>query len=216
MERDAELKTIDKIRKLAPLENKEVLEVGCGDGWFTGRLFQDASTYTAVDPDVDAIEQAQINNPGARFMLGSGEKLPFEDDSFDTVLFTLSLHHQNPALALTESRRVCRPGGTVLVVEPAAHGEAQRVFNLFDDESEVLSKTVDSVKASALKLEKEEVLVSHWTFEGIDEMIEYDFGWKSKMSEDEARRKLTDLLGEKAAQSPIVLEDPLIYYLLSN
>ena len=216
MERDSEFKTVEKIRELITLKDKDVLEAGCGDGWFTGLLYRDTATYTAIDPDVDALEQAQINNPGARFMLGSGEDLPFESGSFDVVLFTLSLHHQNAGLALTEAARVLRNGGKALVVEPAANGEAQKVFNLFNDESEALAKAADSAKASVLKLEKEEVLSSKWKFEDLDEMIEFDFGWKGGTSEEDAERKIRSLLGVKADKKPIILDDKLIYFLLAK
>ncbi len=204
------------IKELVSLNDRDVLETGCGDGWFTGLLNQDAATYTAIDPDVVALEQARNNNPGVRFMLGSGEKLPFGDGTFDVVLFTLSLHHQNAALALTEARRVLRNGGKVLVVEPVAGGEAQEIFNLFNNESEAILKAIDSVKASGMKLEKQKVVSSTWTFEDFDKLIDFDFGWKSALPKEEAERRVRTLLGSKADNKPVVIDDKLVYYLLSK
>lgn len=216
MQRDYEMVTIDKITELVDLKDKDVLEVGCGSGWFTGLLAGEAGKYNAIDPDVDALEQAQKNNPVADFMLGSGENLPFDDESFDVVLFTLSLHHQNAGIALTEAERVLRKSGKVLVMEPAHDGQTQRIFNLFNDETEALIKAVDSVKASGLKLKHKEVLVTLWNFEDFEEMIEFDFGWKGRIPEEVAERKMRSELGEKAARQPIVIEDKLQYFVLEK
>jgi ubiquinone/menaquinone biosynthesis C-methylase UbiE len=53
---------------------------------------------------------------------GSGEKLPFDDQSFDTVVMTFTLCSvPDVALAVREIRRVLRPEGEPRFVE---HGQA--------------------------------------------------------------------------------------------
>ena len=52
------------------------------------------------------------------------EHLAFKDGSFDTVVSTLgTCTFPDPVEALREMRRVCRPGGTVLLLE---HGRSNR------------------------------------------------------------------------------------------
>ena len=62
--------------------------------------------------------------PTERVELVQGDfaQLPFDDASFDTVLFHQVLHFaQDPALAIAEAARVLRPGGRVAIVDFAAH-----------------------------------------------------------------------------------------------
>jgi SAM-dependent methyltransferase len=53
---------------------------------------------------------------------GRAGELPFNDGSFDVVLYRLVLHHiafQGPlAPSFEEARRLLRPGGALVVVEP--------------------------------------------------------------------------------------------------
>jgi SAM-dependent methyltransferase len=68
--------------------------------------------------------QTQLTALGrsANFVAGVAEDLPFTSGSFDTVVTTFTLCSvQDPAAALSEAKRVLRPGGTLLFVE---HGLA--------------------------------------------------------------------------------------------
>jgi len=54
----------------------------------------------------------------------SAERLPFADASFDTVVMTWTLCSiPNPFTALTEMRRVLKPGGNLAFVEHGASSE---------------------------------------------------------------------------------------------
>jgi SAM-dependent methyltransferase len=91
---------------LAPLipAGARLLDVGCGDGRLSQALAGARSDITLEGVDVKAREGAPI--PVRTF---DGVTLPYEDRSFDAVLFVDVLHHTtDPDALLREARRVTR------------------------------------------------------------------------------------------------------------
>src|SRR5512146_1787482 len=113
--------------KVVPQAEGRVLELGIGMG--LNLAFYDAarvSSVTGVDPspELRAIAQQAEHDPRIRVQVddGTAESLPFEDGSFDSVVCTFTLCSVcTPAAALSEARRVLKPGGSFLFCE---HGLA--------------------------------------------------------------------------------------------
>lgn len=101
-----------------------LLDVGCGPGGFTAVLAELSGNVTGLDVSEAWVESAQRTFrehalDGARAVLGTGERMPFEDASFDVVTLIDVLHHlDHPRAVLAEARRVLAPGGRLLVFEP--------------------------------------------------------------------------------------------------
>jgi demethylmenaquinone methyltransferase/2-methoxy-6-polyprenyl-1,4-benzoquinol methylase len=99
-----------------------VLDVGCGTGFATEGLLERVDEVHGLDQSVHQMERAfgKFGKRGrVRFCRGDAERLPFADDAFDVVWSSGSIEYwPNPVDALREFRRVCRPGGQVLVVGP--------------------------------------------------------------------------------------------------
>ena len=84
--------------------------------------------------------KAKVQVPGARFDIGTAEKLPYSDASFDMVVIVNTLHHVPiPAmeLALSEASRVLDARGFLVVVEPSANGSFFEALQLVEDETDV-------------------------------------------------------------------------------
>lgn len=98
---------------LAPLQAQQLLDIGCGEGYYTDALTRVASDVVGLDIAKPAIRLAAKRFPGVCWLVGSGALLPMADASVDLVcnLFT-QLH-------VAEMQRVLRPQGHVLVVTPA-------------------------------------------------------------------------------------------------
>lgn len=112
------------VAQVAADDPAAIAEVGCGTGAVTRRLAQALpdARITAVDVDPAILSRAARRNPGARitWKLASATALPLEDASFDAVVCSLVLHHLDPepkAAALSEARRVLRPGGRLHVAD---------------------------------------------------------------------------------------------------
>ncbi|MDP9170898.1 MAG: methyltransferase domain-containing protein, partial [Acidobacteriota bacterium] len=97
-----------------------VLDAGCGSGYGAAALAAMAPV-TAVDIAADAIRHARRHfaSPAIRFLQAACESLPFADGSFDLVTaFEVIEHLERWRELLTESSRVLKPGGVLLVSTP--------------------------------------------------------------------------------------------------
>jgi ubiquinone/menaquinone biosynthesis C-methylase UbiE len=98
-----------------------VLEIGAGTG-INLNLYRKASRVVALEPDPDMLTRAGRAARGAPVPVavveGDAMALPFHARSFDTVVSSLVLCSvPDPRRALTEARRVLRPGGTLRFYE---------------------------------------------------------------------------------------------------
>lgn len=87
-----------------------VLDVGCGPQTLPTYADVASCRFVGIDPLAGSHERA------FEFVQGLGEYLPFRSESFDQVLFATSLDHMLvPRRALSEARRLIRPGGSITV-----------------------------------------------------------------------------------------------------
>jgi SAM-dependent methyltransferase len=209
-------KIFEKIGKHATLKNKKVLEIGCGSGRISSLLAEECNALVAIDPDEKDIENARARIPGVDFRVGSGEKLDFPDSSFDLVIFTLSLHHQDSRKALKEAARVAKPGGRILVVEPVTEGETENVFAFLHDENRNTICAQDAIVNSGLPMVASETFTADWVFENEDDLYRSLFDYYEMPFDSGMARKISDFLGEKIKSNPIVLSDRMIIQALEN
>jgi len=81
-----------------------ILDVGCGDGQIGANLANSGRDLSVRG--IDVLIRPQVHIPVTQF---DGAKIPFEDGSFDVVMFVDVLHHTNdPSALLIEARRVTK------------------------------------------------------------------------------------------------------------
>ncbi|MFL7810398.1 MAG: class I SAM-dependent methyltransferase, partial [Anaerolineae bacterium] len=103
-----------------PLQ-QPVLDVGCGDGHFASVALAPQSGMLAagVDPDPRALGEAQQRGAYRVVAQALGDRLPFADAAFATVVSNTVLEHiplVEPVLG--EVSRVLRPGGRFIFCVP--------------------------------------------------------------------------------------------------
>ena len=108
----------------ANLSGKDVLDIGCGFGWFAvhalGSGAQSATGIEPVEADLSTA-RGQIHDERATFVAAGGESLPFDDWSFDTVVMWEVLEHvpkHTEPRVFAEVTRVLRPGGRFFLSTP--------------------------------------------------------------------------------------------------
>ncbi|MGQ3675167.1 class I SAM-dependent methyltransferase [Xanthobacter sp. TB0139] len=134
-----ETATMDVLQRwLGPLEGRQILDAGCGNGALAAALTKRGAHVTGIDPQAEAIATARARLPQSRFEQAGSEAVPFTDNSFDAVVLLNSFHHVPLDLmraALRECARVSR--GPVLIIEPLAEGPFFLCMQPVEDETDI-------------------------------------------------------------------------------
>jgi len=119
-------KLSDHLAKLLP-QNSQVLDVGCGDGSLARLILKKRPDLSIKGIDVLIRSQTQIHVSPF-----DGETFPFENASFDVVMFVDVLHHTgDPMVLLREAVRVSR--GFLVIKDHTADGLLARPTLRFMD-----------------------------------------------------------------------------------
>lgn len=127
-------------QSLLPLEGAHILELGCGKAEKTRAIAQNYRIASLTALEVDQVQHAknlELVLPNVSFHLGGAEAIPSPDNQFDIVLMFKSLHHVPLDLmdqALSQIRRVLKPGGLAYLCEPVYAGDFNDILRMFHDE----------------------------------------------------------------------------------
>lgn len=114
----------------------DVLEIGGGTGANLPFYGDNVRTLTLIEPEAPMARRLHRRladrppgtRPDTRLVQVPAERLPFDDESFDTVVSTLVLCTvDDQPQALRELRRVLRPGGRLLFIEHVRAEEGERL-----------------------------------------------------------------------------------------
>jgi ubiquinone/menaquinone biosynthesis C-methylase UbiE len=105
------------------IEKKKVLDLGCGNGWFSLQLSKKGAVVYGIDISIELLKIANkyilirnIDSP--RFFKMPAERLAFKDNVFDCIIGSAILHHTDIKNSIIEIKRTLRPGGRAIFVEP--------------------------------------------------------------------------------------------------
>ncbi len=116
----------------------KTLELACGNGTYSKILVKNAESLTATDFSDEMVAETKRrlkDFPSIKVEKANCFKLPYADNSFDTVFMANLLHIiGNPEKAIAETHRVLKPNGRILVIDFTAKGMK------FFDKIKMLSK----------------------------------------------------------------------------
>jgi SAM-dependent methyltransferase len=107
----------DVFRQAGVSAGTRLLDAGCGAGKAAMLAAGLGASVSGIDAAPLLLDIARERVPGGDFREGDLEDLPFADAGFDVVTgFNAFQFAGNPVRALSEARRVTRPGGIVAVM----------------------------------------------------------------------------------------------------
>jgi SAM-dependent methyltransferase len=182
-----------------PLRGGHVLSVGCG--WHPGRHLFPAPAFrmTGVELDPHVVEVLVESGELDEGVPGRAGELSFPNASFDVVLYRLVLHHiayQGPlAPSFQEARRLLRPGGALVAVEPGLWHPVGAGLALANRAGlgTVVHGTPDDIPLSP------RTLVAEARAAGLEpELHAVTFGWRRLPAPVQRAARRVDALGSRA------------------
>ena len=144
-----------------------VLELGAGTGLNLPHYSDNLEELVLTEPSPPMVgrleRRAKKAGTPSSVMVADAERLPFKDDSFDTVVSTLVLCTvDDPQQAIYEIARVLRPGGKLLFLEHVRSDSRRlarwqdrlhRPWHAFAAGCNANRPTVDMLRESSLRVE---------------------------------------------------------------
>jgi SAM-dependent methyltransferase len=113
--RSGQERRLQLIRRYVPLEGRRILDVGCGIGTYVRRFRNLSPEVYGLDVSAERLAEARLPN----LVAAEGEALPFEDGSFDVLVFNEVIEHvRDDRAAIRDALRVLKDGGHVVIYAP--------------------------------------------------------------------------------------------------
>ena len=138
------------------LDEKVVVDLGCGDGLYSHLLAKNGVKVIGIEAEKEGVEQSvkmceSQDYPGDRpqFMQGFAENIKLEDGCADLViLFDVIEHVVNPIRVLSEMGRILKKGGKMMVVTPMMRygSNSDPVYHNFEYSNVELQRQMNCVR----------------------------------------------------------------------
>ncbi len=106
------------VEAVDPRPGQLILDLAAGTGTSSEPFALAGAAVFPTDLSLGMLDVGKRRSPGLPFVAADALRLPYADASFDAVTISFGLRNvEDTATALTEMRRVTRPGGVLVVCE---------------------------------------------------------------------------------------------------
>ena len=113
--RSGQERRLELIRRYVPLEDKWILDVGCGIGTYVKRFRAFSPHVFGIDVSVKRLAESTMPN----LVAAAGEALPFRDQTFDVLVFNEVIEHvADDRQTIEDALRVLRAEGSIVIYAP--------------------------------------------------------------------------------------------------
>lgn len=199
-----------------------VLDVACGPGLLACAFARVAKHATGIDMTPAMLEQARKTQQeqdikNVSWQPGDVYSLPFPDTQFSIVSSRFVFHHlQDPLAALKEIKRVCKPGGKIVVADMAPLPKKAAALNAAErlrDPSHVRAIPLDELRALFEQAGLASPQVNNYRMEGeLEDLLSRSF--PNKGGGDRVRKIYADSIAENTLDLNTRLADGKIFYSL--
>lgn len=117
----------DRILSSLSGSSERLLDLGCGPGGLIPYLLSKSNKVIGLDSSTKMVEVARnefFGNPKVEILQAQLEQLPVDDNTADSVVASMVLHHvSHPPKVLEEINRVLKLGGTFCLVDLVKHSQ---------------------------------------------------------------------------------------------
>jgi 2-polyprenyl-3-methyl-5-hydroxy-6-metoxy-1,4-benzoquinol methylase len=115
--RSGQDRRLNQIRQYVALENRRILDIGCGLGMYVDKFRCFSNDVHGVDVDPEKVAEASEWLPNIE--VAPGEHLPYGDNEFDVILLNEVIEHvDDDRLTIREAYRCARRGGHIIIYAP--------------------------------------------------------------------------------------------------
>ncbi|UNP77658.1 class I SAM-dependent methyltransferase [Bacillus nitratireducens] len=118
--RNAHISWQETINNIVDVQNKQVIDIGCGGGIYTKELaLMGAKSVVGLDFSKEILQAAKENCkgfPNISFIHGDAHNIPYPNETFDLIISRAVIHHlQDIPIFIREASRILKKDGILIL-----------------------------------------------------------------------------------------------------
>jgi ubiquinone/menaquinone biosynthesis C-methylase UbiE len=109
------------INKYAVMQKKNIIDLGTADGRMLQKIYEKypESSCIGIEYNYELVQLAHKNFPELKILQGDIQMIDYPDNFFDVAIATAVIEHVlDPAKAVSEAKRILKPGGVLILSSP--------------------------------------------------------------------------------------------------